>query len=194
MTNHDDVLRFWYGTAPQDAGWEPDFRDEWFNGDAAFDRAIEKALGDTYERAAGGALDSWQETPHGALALVLLLDQVPRNMFRGTAQAFATDSKALGVARYAVSEGFDRTLPKNGRLFLYLPFEHSEDLGAQEESVRLFASLDDDFLLGFARDHHEVVARFGRFPHRNAALGRESTPAEKAYLKAEAVGHDWANG
>ncbi|HXQ50675.1 MAG TPA: DUF924 family protein [Stellaceae bacterium] len=175
------LLDFWF-----DDSDEP--RAVWFKADAAFDIALGDAFSVLAARAAAGGLDAWAETtPSGALALVLLLDQAPRNLHRGDAAAFACDAKAREAARRAIARGFDRDLPPVRRQFLYLPFEHSEDLADQEQSVRLFASLPDggfrDNCVDFARRHLATIARFGRFPHRNAAMGRRSTEEEEQFLK-----------
>lgn len=175
------VLGFWFGDLPP--GTDPEPRDVWFKPTPDFDREItERFLGDT-ERAAAGELDDLMGSAEGCLALVILLDQFPRNMFRGTARAFAADDKALTIARHALDKGFDTSLPPVACLFLYLPFEHSEDLADQERSVALFEALKNDYWLDYAVRHRDIVARFGRFPHRNAILGRASTAEEEAFLK-----------
>jgi len=134
-----------------------------------------------WERAARGELERWQSTPLAALALVVVLDQFPRNMFRGTARAFSSDAMAPAAARGAVARGFDRLLSRAERLFVYLPYEHAEDLAAQHRSLALFGALDPGDM-EYARRHYEIIARYGRFPHRNAILGRESTPDEIEFL------------
>lgn len=156
---------------------------KWFEKDAAFDRAVRERLGPLHEQAAVGALDHWRESPEGSLALCVLLDQVPRNLFRDDARAFATDAAARAVTRHALERGFDRHLPQVQRLFLYLPLEHSETLEDQELCVRLVGALDGDpDWLDYAVRHRDIIARFGRFPHRNAALGRATTPEEARFL------------
>lgn len=127
-------------------------------------------------------LAHWQATPLASLALVIVLDQFPRNMFRGTPQAFASDPLALAAARTSIDRGFDRSFSKVERTFAYLPFQHAEDLASQRRSLALFQALDPA-QLEYARRHYEIVARFGRFPHRNAVLGRESTSEETEFLK-----------
>ena len=127
----------------------------------------------------------------GCLALIVLFDQYPRNVFRGTARAYATDAKARAVARHALDKGIDRGLNRVQRLFLYIPFQHSEDRDDQARSVALFDSLDMEMAARSAKEHFETIARFGRFPHRNAALGRASTPEEQAYLK---TAKSWGQG
>ncbi|WP_338089144.1 DUF924 family protein [Nannocystis pusilla] len=134
-------------------------------------------------RAASGALDGWGAAPRGALALVILLDQFPRNMFRGTPEAFASDAKAREVANAALDAGHEHALTQEERLFLYLPLEHSEELADQERCVELMRALDETPMwLDYAVRHRDVIARFGRFPHRNAVLGRESTAEECEFL------------
>jgi uncharacterized protein (DUF924 family) len=179
---------FWFGVEGS-----PEFgrmRDIWFEKDAGFD-ALCRDFHDDYERAARGAYDAMGETPAGVVTLVVLLDQFPRNLFRGTARAFATDARARTVAARAVDAGFDQRMPPVERMFLYLPFEHSEALADQRRSVALFESLpvtpeftapDRDHTVEFAQRHLAIVERFGRFPHRNAALERASTPEELAFL------------
>ena len=129
-----------------------------------------------------GELERWQSTPLAALALVVVLDQFSRNMFRGTRRAFAGDPAALAAATHMLEGGFDRLLCAQERTFVYMPFEHAEDLAAQRRSLVLFEALDPNDM-EYARRHHDIIARFGRFPHRNAVLGRESTPEEIEFLK-----------
>lgn len=169
------VLDFWFATGREA---------QWFERSEAFDRAVGESLAGDHERAAAGAYDGWMDSPQGALALVLLLDQVPRNLFRGTARAFATDARALAVARHALARGLDHRLPSQAqRMFLYLPLEHSEDLADQDDCCRLMAVLDDNAAWAeWAVKHRAVIARFGRFPHRNAVLGRASSEEETAFL------------
>ena len=175
----DDILDFWLGV-----GTSP--RDEWFRKDPAFDAAIRTHFAATVEAALGGAFSAWTGEPRGALALVLLLDQFTRNLFRGTAKMFAGDARALAIAEAAVAAGHDRALGSFERWFLYMPFEHAEDLAAQDRSIALFARLAEETgiesPLEWADKHAVVVRRFGRYPHRNAILGRVSTPEEIAFL------------
>jgi uncharacterized protein (DUF924 family) len=174
------VLDFWFG---EEGSAEFGVKQKkWFTADAAFDSAVTAEFAEDFETAAAGGYDSLAETEKGSLALVILLDQFSRNMFRGTARAFAADEKARSFARAAVDRGFDQTVPPVLRSFFYLPFEHSEDLADQELSVVLFETLGDADWLDYAVRHRDVVARFGRFPHRNAALGRENTPEESDFL------------
>jgi len=129
-----------------------------------------------------GELDRWRSTPLAALALIVVLDQFSRNMFRETPRAFVGDPAALAAAASVIERGFDRLLSAQERTFVYMPFEHSEDLAAQRRSLALFEALDPNDM-EYAKRHHEIIARFGRFPHRNAVLGRESTPEEIEFLK-----------
>ena len=181
------LRRFWFG-GERGTG----FRPMWFRRSAAFDAELRARFAQDWAAAGSGALESWCATPQGAVALVLLLDQLPRNLCRGRGTAFAQDPLARRVASEAIHRGFDTTLPAVERVFLYLPFEHSEDLADQERSVALYAAIPEsppgfpptlkENIVFYARRHHEIVARFGRFPHRNAALGRSTTPEEAAFL------------
>lgn len=167
-----EILDFWWKAGPA----------KWFASDAGFDEEIRTRFEPAVTAAMLGALDDWAGTPHGALALLLLLDQFPRNLYRGDAKAFSGDERALEIAGRALEAGFDRAFPKAARTFFYLPFEHAEDMAAQERSVDLFRRLGDDTTYLYALVHLDVIRRFGRFPHRNTALGRETTEAESAYL------------
>lgn len=174
------VLDFWFqGENGTDFSAQ---RKVWFKKNADFDRAIAEDFTAAYEWARDGALDALKDNPEGCLALAILLDQVPRNLFRGSSEAFATDGKAREVARHALDRGYDQQFPVAARMFLYLPFEHSEDLADQDRCCALFAAMGDEELLGYAVKHRDIIARFGRFPHRNAALGRPSTDEEAAFL------------
>ena len=168
-----DVLRFWFDELGADA---------WFRKDAATDETIRSRYSILYEVLAKWPAQAALASPERALATVLILDQFPRNLFRGSAQAFAADELAREVARGAIEKGFDEGFDKNRRLFFYLPFEHSENKADQARSVELIASLGDPNLLDWAVRHRAVVDRFGRFPHRNAVLGRFSTAEEEAFL------------
>ena len=181
----DAVLDFWFGEPGSDGYGTP--RKFWFAKEAAFDRRIEDSFGAVVERALRGGLDDWAAEPKGALARVILLDQFPRNLFRGDQRSFAGDPQALAAAGAAVGARFDAALPPFMRPFFYMPFEHSEALSMQNESVRLFVRLvaeapEFEDMLAYARRHRDVIERFGRFPHRNAVLGRRSTDEELAYL------------
>ena len=178
-----DVLRFWFG--PDLADEE---RAEWFKKDPAFDAEIRRHFGARVDEALAGGLATWDVTPWGALAHLLLLDQFTRNIFRGSGRSFAGDALALACAQRLVARGDDRQLPGVMRWFVYLPYEHSEDPAAQRESLRLFAALAADAPkyaggLEWAKKHEVIIARFGRFPHRNALLGRASTAEEIEFLK-----------
>jgi len=164
-------LSFWLGAG----------REAWFGRADGFDAKCAQWIG-LWERARAGECDRWAATAAGSLALVVLLDQIPRNVFRGSAQQFVTDAKALGVAERAVEAGHDRAHPLPARLFCYLPFEHAEDLAAQERCLDLLRPLGDRDAYFWALVHADAIRRFGRFPHRNAILGRRMTPAEEAYL------------
>lgn len=179
-TTPGDVLGFWF---------DPETKPRWFNGGAAFDEQVRTVLGPALEAARRGDLAPWEGDRDGTTALVLLFDQVPRNMFRGTARAFSCDAEARRIARIVQERCWDLDLPVERRLFLYLPFEHSETLADQELSVRLFGErANEGEYLKYAEAHRDVIRRFGRFPHRNAALGRASTEAEKAYLAQPGAG------
>jgi len=160
----------------------PENEPRWFRPDPAFDRILAERFGALVARAAGGAFDAWLEAPWSTLALVLLVDQLPRNVHRGTPLAFAFDAKARELARAALARGHHLALPERVRLFLYLPFEHSEDPADQARAVELCRQLGGE-ALRWAEAHRAVIRRFGRFPHRNAILGRPSTPAEAAFLE-----------
>jgi uncharacterized protein (DUF924 family) len=184
------VLDFWFAEGPD--GYRP----AWFQRDDAFDAEIRARFGALVVPAREGRLDGWTVSPEGALALLIVLDQFPRNLFRGSADAFASDAHAQAIARRAVPQGrMDAALTPAQRIFLYLPFEHAEDMAAQDLSVALFEGLRDHKThaapggtIDYAWRHRAVIARFGRFPHRNAALGRESTPAELIYLAQPGAG------
>jgi uncharacterized protein (DUF924 family) len=167
-----DVLAFWREAGP----------DNWFNKNDAFDAAIRSRFLPAYEAAAAGQLGAWEDTADGALALILVLDQFPRNMFRGDKRAFAADALAREVAHRAIGRGFDAMFPPAERSFFYLPFEHSEDLADQERCISLFKAMGDADLLKWAELHADIIRRFGRFPHRNAVLGRPTTAEEKSFL------------
>lgn len=175
-----EILEFWFGSAELTQAIE--YREAWFQKSDAFDAEIRQRFAADVELAISGELDGMAGSPQGALALLLLLDQFPRNLFRGTARAFAGDARARKIANAAIARGFEAAMSQRHRVFLYLPFEHSEDLRDQERSVILFATLDDPRGYDYAVRHRDIVARFGRFPHRNAALGRESTPEEIEFL------------
>ena len=186
-----EVLAFWFG-APGDAHHNKT-RQEWFRKDDAFDAEIRSRFGTLIDDALDGKLAPWATTADGALAQILVLDQFTRNAFRGTPRSFAGDAQALTLARTLVADGRDRTLPGVRRSFVYLPFEHAEDLATQDQSLVLFKQLARDepeqaSLTTWAERHHAIIARFGRFPHRNAILGRPSTPEEEAFLREPGSG------
>jgi len=178
------LLDFWFG--PPGFPYHDEPRGIWFKPDDGFDAELRRLFLADQERAAAGGYDDWMGARESCLALILLLDQLPRNLYRDTPAAFAGDDKARTVARHALKRGFDKGLANVRRWFLYLPFEHSESLTDQETSVALFAALPksaaDDGTLDYAKRHHDIIRRFGRFPHRNAILGRVSTPEEIAFL------------
>jgi len=186
----EGLLDFWFAVA------EP--QDTWFKTSDAFDAQIRAQYGDSVERARQGALDHWQDTPSGAVALLLLLDQFPRNLYRGSGQSFAADARALEVAIRAIAKGFDRQVPPLQQVFFYLPLEHDETLGSQVACVALTEALlgraDEAFkplaelFYEFAVRHRDAILRFGRFPGRNAVLQRPSTPDEQAYLADHPIG------
>ena len=169
-----EMVAFW-----RDAG-----AGKWFNGGAEFDAECRERFLEAHFTAARREFAGWMDDAEGALALVLLLDQIPRNVFRGSAHAFATDGLAREIARNALDAGFDMRIDVPMRIFFYMPFEHSEDMADQDRAVALFTAMGNAGYLDYARRHRDVIARFGRFPHRNAALGRTSTPQEQAWLEA----------
>jgi len=175
LATPDEIIAFW-----REAG-----SDRWFTKDEAFDQTCRDRFLPTYEAAARGDLNEWELTPDGALAVILLLDQFPRNMFRGTRAAYKTDPVALMAADRAIEKGFDMQVDPQFRRFFYLPFMHSESLRHQERSVALNEALGEEDSIKWARHHHDVIARFGRFPHRNHILGRETTPEEETFLQED---------
>jgi uncharacterized protein (DUF924 family) len=175
LTN--EILTFWFGSG------DDEVRDIWFKKDDTFDQEIRERFGTARQTAAAGGHDDWANTADGALALVILLDQFSRNLCRGSADAFATDEKSLSIAKAAIDNGFDLAQHPIRRGFFYLPFEHSENLAEQVRSIELFTALGNEHTLKYAVEHHDIIERFGRFPHRNAVLGRESTAEEQAFLE-----------
>jgi uncharacterized protein (DUF924 family) len=184
MLQPEAVLDFWFSERAQSLCFE---RDE------AFDAEIRALFGDAVAAAQGGGFEEWRGTPEGALALIILLDQMPRNIYRGTPRAFASDRRALAVAEGMIEAGFHRAFSFAQKRFTYLPFEHSEDPKVQKKALALFGALavecadehnvDGAVQLLYAARHAEIIFRFGRYPHRNACLGRVSTPEEEAFLK-----------
>lgn len=188
-----DVLDFWLGDGLE-RGWCSDNRDDlWFAGGPKLDATIRERFGPLVEQALDGGLSAWEAEAETRLALVLLLDQFPRNIHRGQARAFAGDARAQQLVQQALAKGLDRDMAPVGRVFLYMPLVHAEHLALQDEAVARFQQLRDGSApelgeklernLHFAKLHRDIVLRFGRFPHRNAALGRESTAEELAFLK-----------
>ena len=167
-----DVVAFWRAAGP----------DRWFAKDTAFDDEIRDRFLTLHETAAAGKLGAWEQTAEGALALLILLDQFPRNMFRGQARAFGCDELARAIAAGAILRGFDGQVEPAMRAFFYVPFEHSENLADQERGIALYKASGDADGLKWAEIHADIIRRFGRFPHRNAALGRITTPEEQAFL------------
>jgi uncharacterized protein (DUF924 family) len=169
-----EVLDFWFDEAS-----EP----HWFKPSAAFDEVVRQRLATLQMRAAAGELDDWRASAEGCVALCVLLDQASRQLFRGSSRAFATDESTLAIAEHALANGFERQLPLAQRQFLYLPFMHSERLECQLRCVELYEAPELRDKLVYAEEHADIIRRFGRFPHSNAALGRVSTAAEQAYLR-----------
>ena len=186
QTCPQEVMDFWFA-APGDPHHNKT-RAEWFRKDEAFDAQIRSRFGALIEEALAGGLSNWRATTAGAVAQIIVLDQFTRNAYRDTARAFAGDAQALATARELVTAGADRMLPGVRRQFVYLPFEHAENLAMQDECLRLFTELARDEpqlgdLVVWAERHRAIIARFGRFPHRNAILGRTSTPQEEEFLR-----------
>lgn len=175
-----EVLSFWFGD-------KLEMRNVWFVKNSDFDAEVRSRFLPLYEQTASDQLDRWVDSPESCLALIIVLDQFPRNLFRGTARSFATDAKALKIAKSAIAQQFDRQVPPVQRFFFYLPLEHSENLDDQNESVRLYEQFRDNSDLketyDYALRHQVVIERFGRFPHRNQILDRPSTPEEIEFLK-----------
>lgn len=169
-----EIVGFWREAGPE----------RWFTKDAGFDAELRARFEAAHHGAARRELDAWSDNAEGALALCLLLDQIPRNVYRGSAHAFATDTLAIAAADRAIERGHDQTTPIPLRIFFYLPFEHAENMALQQSCVRLFEAAGDAGFLNYAILHRDIIARFGRFPHRNAALGRTSTPEERAFLNS----------
>ena len=181
MNITNSLLAFWFET--RDLKEPVERRDIWFKSEPAFDAAIRDQFLPACEAAMVGDLDTLKDDTAGCLALALLLDQCPRNLFRHTAQAYEADARALAVARHALAEGYDANVSPWHRVFFYLPFEHSENLRDQDLSVELFSRLGIASSLEAAKGHRDVIAQFGRFPYRNDSLGRTNTPDEDEFLK-----------
>ena len=178
VSTAEEVLAFWFSD---------ETKPHWFASTPEFDARVKDVLGPAHEQAVAGDLDAWKETRGDRLALIILLDQVPRMVFRNTARSHDSDATALALAGLCLQHGDDIALPDQDdrRLFYYLPFMHSENLDDQRRSVELHETYGPESGLSWARGHRDTIARFGRFPHRNAHLGRESTPAELAFLAAK---------
>lgn len=193
MREYEEVLDIWFGTLDAQGRAAPELAARWWTKDPAFDQLLRERFGALHEQVLRGEHDDWLASPRGRLAAVIVLDQLSRNMFRGSARMFAADERALAIAEEGIARGDDRELAFAERGFLYMPLEHSEDLARQERCVELFCSLRDqapealrpsaDKWLDFAVRHRDIIRRFGRFPHRNALLGRESTAEEIEFLK-----------
>ncbi|MBE9034426.1 DUF924 family protein [aff. Roholtiella sp. LEGE 12411] len=185
MSQAKAILEFWFGQ-PDELGYGKP-QQFWFSKKPDCDQELRTRFLKDYQKAAAGYLDEWIDLPETCLALILLLDQFPRNMFRDTPEAFATDWEALSAAQQAVKQGYDRELLPVQRWFIYLPFEHSENPDHQRQCVKLFQKLSDDTnsasAIEYAFRHREIIERFGRFPHRNSILGRLSTPEEEEFLQ-----------
>ena len=186
------ILNYWFGTLPDDESFPDEKAQQWFHGGESVNRTIREHFGQDLDLAVQGKYDFWEETPRGCLALIILLDQFSRNLY-ADARAYQQDAKALALANQAIYSGLDRELRSIERWFLYMPFMHSEDFAMQKKGVELFTRLADEAppaveiplrnTLDYAIRHMRIVERFGRFPHRNKELGRESTPEEVQFLK-----------
>ena len=188
--NYEAILTFWFGNQGANNYGKP--QKFWFIKDPEFDLQIKNSFESVYLQAKAAELDHWAKDALGCLALIIVLDQFPRNMYRGQPQAFATDSQALALARYAVSKEYDRVLLPVQRWFIYLPYEHSESLEDQDISVQLFSALKNDphsqSSIDYAQRHRQIIQDFGRFPHRNQIIGRASTPEEIEFLSQSGSG------
>lgn len=180
METPESVLEFWFSES---------VRSLWFNSTPEFDARLKDRFESTWRAAMAGELNEWSETPQGAIALVIVLDQFPLNMFRGQPESFASEAKAIEIAHLATDKKFDAGLTDDQKAFLYMPLMHSESMDDQNQSIALYeaARLTDN--LKFAQHHRDIVRRFGRFPHRNVILGRESTAEEVAYLESDEAFH-----
>lgn len=176
LASRENIISFWEGAGPG----------KWFSQDDAFDAEIRDRFMETYEAAVAGDLADWEEDPPGALALLILLDQFPRNMFRGSRKVYATDALSLTIAEQAIAAGFHKAFRPPMSRFFILPLTHAEDLAAQDRAIALNEELGDADGAKWARHHRDIVARFGRFPHRNEILGRETTPEEMQFLTENA--------
>jgi len=171
-----EIVDFWFSDR---------VKQQWFSSNSELDKEIVEKYEALWEKASLGELDDWSEDPDGCLALVIILDQFPLNMFRGEAKSFKTERRSAEIARHALEKKLDRKIEKEKLAFLYMPFMHSEDLADQELSVKLYRENDLETNIGFAEHHRDIIRRFGRFPHRNSILGRESSAGELQYLASE---------
>ena len=171
-----EIIEYWFSK---------EVSERWFNSTAEFDRELGERYESVWQQASRGELGEWMNTAEGCLALVIILDQFPLNMFRGEAKSFATEAESRDVAEHAIEQGFDAQLPDDQRAFLYMPYMHSENLADQDRSVELFSQPGLESNLRYAHHHRGIVEKFGRFPHRNEVLGRESTEAEIEYLNSK---------
>ena len=171
-----EIIDFWFSD---------EVRKLWFNSTPQFDASLRERFLPLWQQASRGELDQWQQSAVGCLALVIILDQFPLNMFRAQAQSFATEAQSRGVAQVAIDQGFDQDLDIGQRAFLYMPFMHSETLADQQRALELFDQPGLEDSLRFARHHHDIIEKFGRFPHRNEALGRQNNAAEIDYLNSK---------
>lgn len=198
QTTPEDILGFWFAGPADDAGHIAERIEVWFKVDAAFDATVREQFSDVLERAIAGHFDHWPATARGALALIVMLDQFPRNIYRNTPRAFASDARALAVTRDGIARGIDVELALFERVFFYIPFEHAEDLEAQDRCVHHYRQLLETadpafheiaaFCVEAGKAHREVIRRFGRFPHRNPILDREPAREEIEWLKMNADG------
>jgi len=198
MARFEQIIEFWFAGTDPDGPVDPGHERRWFGVDQAFDREVRGHFESDLRTAAAGRRVRWEESARGSLAVILLFDQFPRNMYRGTPRAYMFDQHALRCLDRALARGLDRELAPLHRAFLYMPLQHAEDLERQEAGCRLFAGLVDEapasqaeLLAGFRRsahEHREVIQTFGRFPHRNEVLGRESTASERAFLARGGTG------
>ena len=171
-----EIIDYWFSK---------EVSEHWFNSTAEFDRELGERYESVWEQASRGELVDWMNSAEGCLALVIILDQFPLNMFRGEAKSFSSEAQSRDVAEHAIEQGFDAQLPDDQKAFLYMPYMHSENLADQERSVELFSQPGLESNLRFAHHHRGIVDKFGRFPHRNEVLGRESTEAEIEYLNSK---------
>ncbi|MBK19943.1 MAG: hypothetical protein CMM52_14015 [Rhodospirillaceae bacterium] len=177
----EDVLKFWFGTT--DMAQPMEKREVWFRSTPEFDQTLIDEYTSIHEQARAGEHDRLMETPEECLALIIILDQFPRNIYRGTPQAFAADPKARDVTNYALDNGYHLGMGQWPRIFLYLPLEHSEEFADHERGLPLYKEVADEHSIQSAQGHYDTIKRFGRFPHRNEVMGRQNTPEEDEYMK-----------